>query len=41
VCGCFRDTLEEFEKRVFCVHQYSHYLEGYMNWIKKVKEYLA
>jgi hypothetical protein len=39
VCGCFKGTLDDFEKAVEEKHGDNQYGIEYKNWIQKVKLY--
>ena len=39
VCGCFKGTLQEFEKRVKSVHGDNQHGQDYMRWINAIKAY--
>jgi len=40
VCGCFKGTMNEFESKIKETHGDNIYAEGYLNWIKAVKQYI-
>ena len=41
VCGCFKGTMENFEDAIKETHGDNEHGEAYMNWIKRVKNYIA
>jgi len=41
ICGCFKGTMEEFEDAIKETHGDNEHGKSYMNWIKRVKNYIA
>jgi len=39
VCGCFRGTLEEFEKKVKKTHGNNDFAKGYFKFINALRNY--
>jgi hypothetical protein len=40
ICGCFKGSIEEFEKAIVNTHGENDFAKAYLKWLGSVKNYM-